>query len=115
MAVFMLMGQDRLLFLAGLGKGTAKGLLCSPSICNSQHRAGQTVNFYPLGRVFANLPPPQPNYYGEMEQPDSSRLQIITGLVYRPRKQMQVKSFVTGTFKQKDTQVEPGTQLNTGQ
>lgn len=62
MTVFMLMGQDRLLFLAGLGKGTAKGLLCSPSICNSQHRAGQTVNFYPLGRVFANLPPPQPNY-----------------------------------------------------
>lgn len=57
-----------------------KSRLCSPRVVRSQHRAGQAVNSYPLGRVFASLPLSQPKHCGEMEQPDSSRLQRITGL-----------------------------------
>lgn len=43
----------------------------------SQCRAGNAVNFYPLGSAFCKPIPPQHNQCSKMEQPDSSKLQRI--------------------------------------
>lgn len=119
MAVWMLVGQDRLLFLAGSSACPgASGERPSVKPKNLHiPSVGQDRQLIPthLEGFWQACSHPSTTVVGKWSNLTAPGCKESLVLVYRPWKWIQVKGFVRGTLKQRHTQQEPGAQLSTGQ